>query len=138
LHGRADHEELRPMLRRDAGHLVTEASRTRAHDLPPDGDAVRAGHRGCRVEPLLQVGQPAVHVRVQRQLTLDHERRHEDDAGPPVGGEAAGEIERVLGLLPVEQGDRDAAIGDRARPACEMPGTAVEQAYVGEPHRRSW
>ena len=86
----------------------------------------------------LRLGERPVHVRVQRQLALDHERRNEDDAGASVGGETAGEIERVLGLLPVEQRHDDAPVGDRARPAREASGAMVEEAYVGDLHRSSW
>ena len=75
---------------------------------------------------------------VQRQLALDDERPDEDDAGAAVGGEAAGEVERVLGLLLVEQRHDDAAIGDRARPAREAPRAAVERPDVRELHRMSW
>ena len=41
---------------------------------------------------------------VERQLPLDHERRDEDDPGTAVGSEPAGEIERVLRLLPSSSG----------------------------------
>jgi len=122
----------------DSRGVLAEASRPRAHDLPPHGDAVRGRHRGRRLEPLLELGEPAVHVRVERQLALDDQWSHEHDAGAPVGCETAGEIERVLGLLPVEQRHRDAPIGDRARPAREVPGAAVEDPDVGELHRSSW
>jgi hypothetical protein len=77
-------------------------------------------------------------VRVERQLALDDERRDEDDADAAVGGEPAGQVERVLGLGAVEQGHDDAAVRDRARPAREAPRPAVEQSDIGEPHRSSW
>jgi hypothetical protein len=86
----------------DASDVLAEASRPRAHDLASHADAVRAGDRRRALEPLLQPAEPAVHVRIQRQLALDDERSDEDDAGAAVGREAAGEIERVLGLVPVE------------------------------------
>ena len=138
LHGSADDEELGSVLGCHAGHVVSEAAGPRAHDLLPHADAVRDGHGGRRLEPFLQVGKPAVHVRVERQLALDDERSHEDDARAAVGGEPAGEIERVLRLLLVEQRHDDAAIGDRARPARKAPGAVMQEAYVREPHRSSW
>ena len=138
LHGRADDEELGPMLCGDAGHVLAEAARPRPHDLPPDADAVRGRHRRRRLEPLPELGDPAVHVRVERQLALDDERRHEHDAGAAVRREAAGEIERVLRLLLVEQRHDDAAIRDRARPAREAARAMVQEPYVREFHRSSW
>jgi hypothetical protein len=100
--GRADDDELGPTLGGNARDFLAEAPRPRAHDLPPDGDAVRVRDRGRAVEPLLEAGEPAVHVRVQRELALDDERRHEDDDGAAVGGETAGEIEGMLGLFLLE------------------------------------
>ena len=60
-----------------------------------------------------------VEVRIDRQLALEDGGRDEHDSGAPICGEPAGEIERVLRLLPVEQRHDDAAVGDRARPARE-------------------
>jgi hypothetical protein len=77
-------------------------------------------------------------MRVERQLALDDERRHEHDAGAAIGGEPAGEIERVLGLLPLEQWDDDAAVGDRAGPACDTPRPATQHPDVRPLHRMSW
>jgi len=60
-------------------------------------------------------------VRVQRQLSLDDERSDEDDLRAAVGGEPAGEVEGVLGLLLVEQRDDDAPVADRLCPQREPP-----------------
>jgi hypothetical protein len=118
LDRRADDDELRAAVRGDARHVLAEPPRPRAEDLPPNADAVRARH-GCReLEPAHQTGELAVHVRVERQLVLDHERRDEDDPRSTVGREPAGEIERVLRLLPLQERHDDVA--------------------VAEPHRNSW
>jgi len=138
LDRRADDDELGSMSGGDASDVLAEASGPGTHDLPPDGDAIRAGDRRCRLEPLLQPGEPAVHVCVQRQLALDDKRSGEDDASAAVGGEATGEIERVLGLLPVEQRHDDAAVRDRARPARDVTRPPMECPEVGPPHRMSW
>jgi hypothetical protein len=138
LHGRTDDEELRTSLRCDARNVFAEAARPRADDLPLHRDAVRACHRGGRLEPLLEAAERTVHVRVQRQLPLDHERPEEDDPRTAVGGQTAGEIERVLGLIPVEQRHDDAAVGDRARPAREPSRPVVQEVDVRKPHRKSW
>ena len=138
LDRRSHDDELGSTLGGDVRNSFAEAPGTGAHDLPPDADAVRARNRGRAVEPLLQACELAVHVRVQRQLALDDERPDEDDAGAAVCSEAAGEIERMLGLLLVEQRHDDAAIGDRARPARETARSAMQEMYVREPHRSSW
>jgi hypothetical protein len=77
-------------------------------------------------------------VRVERQLPLDHERGHEDDAGAAIGREPAGEIECVFRLLAIEQRHDDGPVADRACPAREAPRAAVQQSDVREPHRMSW
>jgi hypothetical protein len=134
----ADDDELCAALGGDASDVLAEAPGTRAHDLPPHAHAVRAHQSGRRLEPLLQARERAVHVRVQRQLALDDERRDENDLGAPVGRETAGEVERMLRLLLVEQRHDNAAIGDRAGPAREASCPSVEHSDGREPHRMSW
>jgi len=119
LDRRADDNELGSTLGRDAGYLVPQAPRTRPHDHPPHTDAVRARYGGRGLEPPLQRGELAVEVCVQRQLAVDDERRYEHDLRAGVGREPAGEVERVLRLLPLEQRDDDAAVGDRLGPQHE-------------------
>jgi hypothetical protein len=101
LDGRADHDELRAALGRDARDFLAEAPRPGADDLPPYRDSIRTRHGGGRLEPLLQAGQRPVHVRVEGQLAGDHERRDEHDAGSTVRRKPAREIERVFRLRPV-------------------------------------
>jgi hypothetical protein len=127
LDGRADDQELRPPLGGNAGHFLPEAPRARADDLAAHPDAVGAGHRGCRLEPLSNVHELPVEVCVERQLALQDGRCDEDDSGAAVGGEPAGEVDRVLRLCVVEQGDDDRAVRDRARPAREAPRAAMEE-----------
>jgi hypothetical protein len=136
LHGRTDDDELRAALCRDAGDVLAEASRPRADDFPPHGHAVRGSYGRRGLDPLPERREPAVHVRVQRQLALDDERRDEDDLGPAVRRQTARQIERVLGLLLVEQRHDDAPIRDRARPARQASSPSVEQLDVRPPHRR--
>jgi hypothetical protein len=138
LDRRPHHDELGAALGRDARDLLAEAAGARADDLLPDADAVRARDRGCGFEPFLQAGDRVVHVGLERQLVLDDERRDEDDPGTAVGREAAGEVERVLGLLLVEQRHDDAAVRDRARPARKTPRTAGQHSDVGQLHLSSW
>jgi hypothetical protein len=134
----ADDDELGPALGGNTPDLLAEAPRPRAHDLVPHPDAVGGRHRGRDLEPLLQAHELPVEVRVDRQLALEHRRRDEDDPRSSVGGEPAGEVERVLRLLPVEQRNDDRAVPDGARPASKAPGAVVDQVDVRQPHRRSW
>ena len=137
---RADDHELGSAFGRDAGHLVAEAPRTRPHDHPPHADSVRARHGGGGLEPLLQRGELAVEVRVQRQLTVDDERRDEHDPRAAVGREPTGEVERVLRLLQLAERDDDATVGDRLGPQHEPAQPPPQCPYVRTPqrHRRSW
>jgi hypothetical protein len=77
-------------------------------------------------------------VRGERELALDDERRDEDDPRAAVGGEPAGEVERVLRLLPVEQRHDDAAVGERTGRAREAAGAVAQHMQVGKPHFSSW
>ena len=138
LDRRADDDELRAALGGHARDLLSEAARPGADDLPPHRDAVGRGHRVRGLQPLLEAHQLPVEMRVDRQLTLEDCRRNEDDARAAVGREPAGEVERVLGLLPVEQRHDDRAVRDRARPAREAAGAAAEEMDVGQLHLMSW
>ena len=138
LDRRPDDDELRPALGDDARNLLAQPTRPRADDLPAYADAVRARDRGRGLEPLIEARQLPVEVRVERQLTLDDRRRDEDDSGAAIGGEAAGEIERVLRLFLVEQRHDDGAVANRAAPAREATRAAVERSEVGQLHLMSW
>ena len=138
LDGCAYHDELRAALRGDACNLLAEAAGPCANDLLPDVDAVRAGDRGRELQAFLEVPELPVEMRVQRQLALEDGGRDEDDPSTPVGREPAGEVDRVLRLLPVEQRHDDRAVGDRARPAREAPNAAAQQSEIRQPHRISW
>jgi hypothetical protein len=122
----------------DARDVLTEAAWPGPDDLPSHGDPVRACNGRRRLEPPLQLRERAVEVRVQRQLALEDGRCHEHDARAAVGSNPAGEVERMLGLLLVEQRNDDAAVGDRLRPQRETPRAPPKLADVGQLHRRSW
>ena len=77
-------------------------------------------------------------MRIERKLLRDDERRDEYDARAAVGGEATGEIERVLGLGPAEERHDDAAITDGRSAPGEAPGLPVECAEIRPAHHRSW
>ena len=126
------------MILRHLGELLAEGALARADDPADRGGAVRLGN-GRRV-----LERPAEHldlvleVRVERQLLRGDERGDEDDARAAVGGEAAGEVERVLGLGPPEERHDDAAVADRGRAPGEAAGLTAECAQVRAAHHRSW
>jgi hypothetical protein len=137
LDRRAHDDELGAALLGDTRDLLAEQAGARPDELPPHADAVRARHRGRGVEPPAQRRQLAVEARLERQLPLDDERSDEDDPCAAIRGKPAREVEGVLRLLPLEEGDDDRPIGDRPRPAREAARLAVERADIREPHRRS-
>jgi len=77
-------------------------------------------------------------VGVERQLALEDGRRDEHDSRAAVGREPAGKVERVLGLLLLEQRDDDRAVGNRLRPERKAARPAAEPPDVRQPHRSSW
>lgn len=124
LDGSADDDELGSMLFDDLGEVVSERTLARADDPPSDADPVRVGDRRRVVERRLQGADLVVQVSVERELLRDDERSDEDDARAAVGGEPAGQVERVLGLVPAEQRHDDAPVPDRGHPPRKTAGTA--------------
>jgi hypothetical protein len=138
LDRRADDDELGVALRGHARDLLAEAARPRPHDLAANAHTVCGRDRGRRLQALVEVGDRGVEVGVQGQLALEHGWRDQHDPRAAVGREPAGEVERVLGLLLVEQRDDDGAVRDRLRPQREAARAAAERSDVRQPHRNSW
>ena len=138
LDRRAHHDELGAPLRSDASDFLAETPRPGSDDLPPDVHAVRVRDRRRGVQPLLEAHELPVEVRVDRQLPLEDSRRDEHDPGAAIGREPAGEVDRMLRLLTVEERYHDAPVGDRPCPTREVPRPQVEPSDVGQLHRISW
>jgi hypothetical protein len=126
------------MVARHLRHLAAERACTRANDAAVRGDAVRLGDGGSLVERCAELSDLGVEVGVQRQLLGDDQRRDEDDARAAVGGEAATEVERVLGLVAAEERDDDRPIAHRGRAAGEALGAATDGGEIRASHRSSW
>jgi hypothetical protein len=135
LDRRADDDELGAALCDDARDVLAEEARPRADDLASHADAVRRRDGRRRVEPLLQLRE--LETRVERQLAVDIERHNEHNPRAAVGGEAAGKVERMLRLLPLEQRHDDRPVRDRARAAREPPRAKLQDAEVGPSHLTS-
>ena len=126
------------MVPRHLGELASERTLARPDDPAGRGDAVRLGDRGCVVERATESVDLHDEVRIERELQGDDERRNEHDPRTTVGGKAAGEVERVLGLGPSEERHDDAAIADGGRAPGEAPRLPAERAEVGTPHHKTW
>jgi hypothetical protein len=136
---RADDDELSAALGRHAPDFLAEQTGACPDDLAPHADAVRRCDRCGRVEPFAQRAHLFVEARVERQLPLDKERRHENDPRAAVRGEPASEIERVLRLLSLEERYDDRPIADRTGPTRKPPRAAMHQSEVdGQSHRITW
>ena len=120
------------------GELMAKRAGAGADHSPPRPHAVRLGDRVGAVEPLAERLDLGVEMGVERQVAGDEERGDEDDARAPVGGEPAGEVERVHRLLVAEQGHDDAAVADRHCPPREPPQPPLQRSDVGTSHRRIW
>jgi len=98
------------VLCRHVGQLAAERALSRPDDETVRVDAVGVRDGGSPRERFAKRLRFLVQMRAQRQFLRDEERGDEDDVRSPVGGEAAGEVERVLRLLQAEQRDDDAAV----------------------------
>jgi len=123
---------------RHLGELPPERPLAGADDAPRRGHAVRLGDRGRVRERAAEGLRLDVEVRVQRELLRDDERRDEHDPRAAVRREAAGEIERVLGLGAAEERHDDAAVADRRRAPGEAMRLSAERADVRPAHHRIW
>jgi len=110
LDRRADDDQLRAVLARHVRELIPERAVARADDPPVSLDAVRLRDGGRLRQRLAQRFDFGIEVGVERELLGNDERRDEHDVGAAIGREAAGEVERVLGLGATEERDDDAAV----------------------------
>jgi hypothetical protein len=120
------------------GELAAECAVARPHDPPTYAHTVGVCNRRRPVEGGLQVADLAREVRFEGQLLRNDERRDEHDVRSAVGGEAAGEVEGMLGLGAAEKRNDDAAISDRCRAPCETAGVPAGRAQIREPDHSAW
>lgn len=97
----------------DLRQLAPERAVARADDGAMSAHSVRLGDRGRLRERLAERLDLGVEMGIERQLLRDDERCDEDDMRAPVGREAAGEVERVLGLGAAEDRHDDAAVAEQ-------------------------
>jgi len=126
------------VIARDLGNLPADPPHPGAYEPAPGPEPVGIRDRGRVIQPPAQLPRLGVEMGVERQLLRDEQRRDEDDAGAAVRRKPAGEVERVLRLLPTQQRHDDAPEARRGRPPHEAPDTAREAAEIEALHRSSW
>ena len=119
----------------DLRELPPECAAAGADNLPVCRDAVRLGDCGRVRERSAECLELEVEMRVERELLRDDEWRHEHDVSTAVGRQAAGEVERMLGLAAAEERDDDAAVADRGRAPGQAARPPAESADVRPLHR---
>ena len=135
----ADDDELGSALCRHARDFLAEQAGASADDLAPHTDAVGRRDRRGRVKPITQRAQLFIEACVERQLSLDEERRDENDSRAALRGEPAREIERVVRLLLFQQRHDDRPIGDGAGPPRKPPRVAMHESEIdAQSHRITW
>jgi hypothetical protein len=125
------------MVLRHFGELLSERAFACANDPAGRGGAVRLGDCGRMIERPAEGRDLAAEVRIERKLLRDDERRDEHDARSAIGGEAAGEIERVLALRQAEERHDDAAVADGGSAPGEPARLPVECAQIRPAHHSS-
>jgi hypothetical protein len=123
---------------RNLGYRAAEGPLTRPDHPTRHSDAVRLGDSGCVIERPAKSLDLDDEVRVERELLRHHERGHEHDACAAIGSEAAGEVERVLGLGLAEKRHDDAAIADGSRAPGKAPRVTAYGANVRASHHNTW
>jgi len=123
---------------RHLGELPPEGALAGADDAPRRRHAVRLGDRRRVRKRAAESFRLGIEVRVQRELLGNDERGDEHDPRAAVRREAAGEIERVLGLGAAEKRHDDAPIPDGRRAPGEAMRLPAERAEVRLPHHRIW
>jgi hypothetical protein len=107
LDGGSDHDERGAHVLRGVGDRASELTRPRAHDLSVRTDPVALGQRALTTELDSKCLFLTVEMSVKRQLPVDKKGRQQEDARAPIGGEPASKIERMTGVLLVQERDDD-------------------------------
>lgn len=126
------------MVPRDLGELPSEGAFAGADDASRRRHAVRLGDHRCVRERPAESFRLGIEVRVQGELLGNDERGDEHDPRAAVRREAAGEVERVLGLGAAEERHDDAPVPDRRRAPGEAVRLPAERAEVRLAHHRIW
>ena len=102
LDGGSDHDEGGAYVLGGVGDGASELAGPCAHDLSVRADAIALGKRPLAAELDTERRFLTVEVSIERQLPVDEERRQQEDARATIGGQPAGQVQRVTGVLLVE------------------------------------
>jgi hypothetical protein len=118
LDGGSDHDERRAHVLRGVGDRAPELTGTRADDLSVRADPVALGQRTLATE--LDTKNPflTVEVSIERQFPVDEERCQQEDACTTIGREPASQVQRMPGVLLVEQRDEDHPVAPGKAAGC--------------------
>lgn len=105
LDGGSDNDEGGANVFGGRGDGASQLAGPSAHDLPVRADAVTLGKRPLAAELDTEHLLLAMEMGIERQLPLDEERREQENARATIGGEPARQVQRVPGVLLVEQRD---------------------------------
>jgi len=138
LDGGSDHDEGGAYVFSGVGNGASKLAGPGAHDLPVRADPVTLGKRPIAAELDTEGGFFTVEVSIERQLPVDEERRQQEDASPTIGGEPAGQVQRMPGVLLVEQrnDDHPVSAGEAMSCSTETTTAAVKQASREEAPER--
>jgi hypothetical protein len=114
------------------GDRASELPRPGTHDLSVCADPIALGKRPLAVQLDTENLFLTVEVSIERQLPVDEERRQQEDACTTIGGEPASQVERVAGVLLVEQRDDDHPVSAGKAAGCSAETTMAS----AEPVRR--
>jgi hypothetical protein len=123
LDGGSDHDERGSHVLRGVGDRASELTGPRSHDLSVRPDPVALGQRALATQLDTKNLFLTREVSIERQLPVDEERRQQEDACTALAGEPASEVQRMPGVLLVEQWDDDHPVS-----ACEAAGCSAEAA----------
>jgi hypothetical protein len=93
-------------------------------------DPVAFGQRALTTE--LDTKNPflTMEVSIERQLPVDEERCQQEDACTTIGGQPASQVERMAGVLVVEQRDEDLAVAAGEAAGCSAQAATASAEPV--------
>ncbi len=112
------------------GNRASELAGTRAHDLSVRADPIALGERPLAAQLDTKNLFLTVEVSIERQLPVDEERREQEDARTTIGGEPASQVERMAGVLLVEQRDDDHPVSAGKAAGCSAETTMASAEPV--------
>ena len=123
-----DHDERGVCALGGVGDGASKLAGTRSHDLSVRADPIALGQCPLAAELDPEHLLLGLEVRIEGQLPVDEERRQQEDVRAPIGGKPAGQVQRMPGVLLVEQRDDDhpGSTGEAASGSAQATVTPTE------------